>query len=148
MSQSPDEPGVLETDEHNLDARAAGHATAVLAADAEVEAFHGVTFPGLYAMIARAHMAQFGTTKEEIFIGYETLVDKMGRDEADVAARRDRQVAIFGGDVDGAAEGGHRFEGSHRIEGSGRFAHGLLLPLSTGGGESFTGFVLASRVWV
>jgi alkanesulfonate monooxygenase SsuD/methylene tetrahydromethanopterin reductase-like flavin-dependent oxidoreductase (luciferase family) len=28
----------------------------------------------------------------------------VGRDEADVAARRDRQVAVFGGDVDGAAE--------------------------------------------
>jgi hypothetical protein len=28
-------------------------------------------------------VSQFGTTKEEIFIGYETLVDKMGREEAD-----------------------------------------------------------------
>lgn len=34
------------------------------AADQEYEAFHGVTFPGLYAMIARAHMHQYGTTRE------------------------------------------------------------------------------------
>src|SRR3990167_7537933 len=32
-----------------------------MAADQELEAFHGVTFPGLYAMIARAHMEAFGT---------------------------------------------------------------------------------------
>jgi acetyl-CoA C-acetyltransferase len=42
--------------------------TAVLAAaaDQEYEAFHGVTFPALYAMIARAHMAQHGTTPEQL----------------------------------------------------------------------------------
>jgi acetyl-CoA C-acetyltransferase len=34
------------------------------AADQEYEAFHGVTFPGLYAMIARAHMHHYGTTSE------------------------------------------------------------------------------------
>lgn len=42
--------------------------TAVLAtaADQELEAYHGVTFPGLFAMIARAHMAAHGTTEEEL----------------------------------------------------------------------------------
>jgi acetyl-CoA C-acetyltransferase len=37
-----------------------------MAADQELEAFHGVTFPGLYAMIARAHMEAFGTTEEDL----------------------------------------------------------------------------------
>ncbi len=43
-------------------------ATEVLAtaSDQETEAFHGVTFPGLYAMIARAHMAAHGTTEEDL----------------------------------------------------------------------------------
>jgi acetyl-CoA C-acetyltransferase len=36
------------------------------AADQEAEAYHGVTFPGLYAMIARAHMAAHGTTLEDL----------------------------------------------------------------------------------
>jgi len=36
------------------------------AADQELEAYHGVTFPGLYAMIARAHMQAFGTTEEDL----------------------------------------------------------------------------------
>jgi acetyl-CoA C-acetyltransferase len=42
--------------------------TAVLAsaADQETEAYHGITFPGLYAMIARAHMARYGTTEEDL----------------------------------------------------------------------------------
>ena len=36
------------------------------AADQEWEGFHGITFPGLYAMLARAHMAKFGTTIEQM----------------------------------------------------------------------------------
>jgi len=42
--------------------------TAVLAsaADQELEAYYGITFPGLYAMIARAHMQQYGTTEEDL----------------------------------------------------------------------------------
>ncbi len=36
------------------------------AADQEYEVFHGVTFPGLYAMIATAHMAKYGTTPEQL----------------------------------------------------------------------------------
>jgi acetyl-CoA C-acetyltransferase len=42
--------------------------TAVLAtaADQESEVYHGVTFPGLYALIARAHMETHGTTLEEL----------------------------------------------------------------------------------
>lgn len=36
------------------------------AADQEWEAFHGVTFPGLYAMMARVHMERYGTTSEQL----------------------------------------------------------------------------------
>lgn len=41
-------------------------ATAALAtaADQEYEVFHGATFPALYAMMAHAHMAKYGTTRE------------------------------------------------------------------------------------
>ncbi|MBC8424848.1 thiolase domain-containing protein [bacterium] len=36
------------------------------AADQEYEVYHGVTFPGLYAMIAHAHMHKYGTTPEQL----------------------------------------------------------------------------------
>ncbi len=36
------------------------------AADQEYEVYHGITFPGLYAMIARAHMHKYGTTREQL----------------------------------------------------------------------------------
>ena len=36
------------------------------AADAEQEVFYGATFPGLYAMMARAHMERWGTTREQL----------------------------------------------------------------------------------
>jgi len=36
------------------------------ACDQEWEAYNGVTFPGLYAMMARAHMHQYGTTREQL----------------------------------------------------------------------------------
>jgi acetyl-CoA C-acetyltransferase len=36
------------------------------AADQEYEVYHGITFPGLYAMIAKAHMHQYGTTREHL----------------------------------------------------------------------------------
>ncbi len=36
------------------------------AADQETEVYHGITFPGLYAMIARAHMEADGTTEEDL----------------------------------------------------------------------------------
>ena len=36
------------------------------ASDQEQEVYYGVTFPGLYAMIARAHMDAFGTTEEDL----------------------------------------------------------------------------------
>jgi len=44
------------------------HATVALAgaADQEWEGFHGITFPGLYAMMARRHMVDYGTTDEQI----------------------------------------------------------------------------------
>lgn len=45
-----------------------GGATYALAtaADQEYEAFHGVTFPGLYALMATAHMHKYGTTREQL----------------------------------------------------------------------------------
>ena len=36
------------------------------AADQEYEVYNGITFPGLYAMIARAHMYQYKTTREQL----------------------------------------------------------------------------------
>ncbi|MHB8906367.1 MAG: thiolase C-terminal domain-containing protein, partial [Melioribacteraceae bacterium] len=36
------------------------------AADQEYEVYQGITFPGLYAMIARAHMHQYKTTREQL----------------------------------------------------------------------------------
>lgn len=36
------------------------------AADREWEAFYGVTFPALFALIARRHMKQYGTTREQL----------------------------------------------------------------------------------
>ena len=36
------------------------------AADQEWEGFHGITFPGLYAMLARIHMQEYGTTIEQL----------------------------------------------------------------------------------
>ena len=36
------------------------------ASDQDYEAFHGVTFPGLYAMMAHAHMHKYGTTREHL----------------------------------------------------------------------------------
>jgi len=36
------------------------------AADREYEAFQGITFPGLYALIARRHMYEYGTTREQL----------------------------------------------------------------------------------
>jgi acetyl-CoA C-acetyltransferase len=45
-----------------------GGATFALASasDQEYEAYNGVTFPGLYALIARAHMEKYGTTREQL----------------------------------------------------------------------------------
>jgi len=45
-----------------------GEATYALAtaADQEYEYFHGITFPGLYAMMMRAHMDKYGTTREQL----------------------------------------------------------------------------------
>ncbi|MCP4633786.1 MAG: thiolase domain-containing protein [candidate division Zixibacteria bacterium] len=36
------------------------------AADQEYEVFHGATFPGLYALMARAHMEKYGTTRKQL----------------------------------------------------------------------------------
>jgi acetyl-CoA C-acetyltransferase len=36
------------------------------AADQDYEGFHGLTFPGLYAMMAVAHMHRYGTTREQL----------------------------------------------------------------------------------
>lgn len=45
-----------------------GGATYALAtaSDQEYEAYNGVTFPGLYALMARAHMHKYGTTREQL----------------------------------------------------------------------------------
>ena len=45
-----------------------GEATLALAtaADQEYEVYNGVTFPGLYAMIANLHMQKYGTTSEQL----------------------------------------------------------------------------------
>jgi len=45
-----------------------GGATSALssASDYDYEAFHGITFPGLYALMAKAHMDRFGTTREQL----------------------------------------------------------------------------------
>ncbi|MEE8401695.1 MAG: thiolase domain-containing protein [Candidatus Hydrothermarchaeaceae archaeon] len=40
--------------------------TLATAADSEWETFIGMTFPGLYAMMARKHMEEFGTTREQL----------------------------------------------------------------------------------
>jgi len=37
-----------------------------MAADGDWEAYFGVTFPALYAMLARRHMHEFGTTEEQM----------------------------------------------------------------------------------
>ncbi len=44
------------------------HATVALsgAGDQEWEAFHGATFPALYALMARRHMLEYGTTEEQL----------------------------------------------------------------------------------
>ena len=45
-----------------------GDATYALstASDQEYEAYNGITFPGLYALMARRHMHQYGTTREQM----------------------------------------------------------------------------------
>ncbi len=40
--------------------------TLATASDSEWEAFMGMTFPGLYAMMARRHMHEYGTTREQL----------------------------------------------------------------------------------
>ena len=49
----------------DVDGGAATYALST-AADQEYECFHGITFPGLYAMIAKAHMEKYGTTREQL----------------------------------------------------------------------------------
>jgi len=49
----------------DVDGGAATYALST-AADQEYECYHGVTFPGLYAMMARVHMHRYGTTREQL----------------------------------------------------------------------------------
>ncbi len=49
----------------DVDGADATHALGT-AADQEWECFHGITFPGLYAMLARVHMQRYGTTIEQL----------------------------------------------------------------------------------
>ncbi len=59
---------VLATGVEKMTDASGDEATAALAtaADQELEVFHGATFPGLYAMMARAHMEKYGTTREQL----------------------------------------------------------------------------------
>ena len=43
-----------------------GSAILATASDQEWEAYNGVTFPGLYAMMARVYMEKYGLTREEL----------------------------------------------------------------------------------
>ena len=49
----------------DVDGGAATYALST-AADQEYECYHGITFPGLYAMMARVHMERYGTTREQL----------------------------------------------------------------------------------
>lgn len=49
----------------DVDGGAATYALST-AADQEYECYHGITFPGLYAMMARVHMHRYGTTRKQL----------------------------------------------------------------------------------
>jgi acetyl-CoA C-acetyltransferase len=49
----------------DVDGGAATYALST-AADQEYECYHGITFPGLYALMARVHMSRYGTTREQL----------------------------------------------------------------------------------
>jgi acetyl-CoA C-acetyltransferase len=49
----------------DVDGSAATYALGT-AADQEYEGYHGITFPGLYALIAVAHMEKYGTTRKQL----------------------------------------------------------------------------------
>lgn len=49
----------------DVDGAAATYALST-AADQEYECYHGITFPGLYAMMARVHMHRYGTTPRQM----------------------------------------------------------------------------------
>ena len=49
----------------DVDGGAATYALST-AADQEYECYHGVTFPGLYAMMANVHMQKYNTTREQL----------------------------------------------------------------------------------
>jgi acetyl-CoA C-acetyltransferase len=49
----------------DVDGGAATYALST-AADQEYECYHGITFPGLYAMMARVHMERYGTTRKQL----------------------------------------------------------------------------------
>jgi len=55
--------GVEKMTDVSGDKAVAGLSTA---ADDEFEGYNGVTFPGLYAMIANAHMKKYGTTRRQL----------------------------------------------------------------------------------
>ncbi len=52
--------------EKMTDYKAEAVAAALMGAGSEEERLAGATFPGLYAMLARIHMAEFGTTREQL----------------------------------------------------------------------------------
>ncbi len=52
--------------EKMTDQSASDIAKALMAASSQEEREVGLTFPGLYALLAKAHMAEYGTTKEQL----------------------------------------------------------------------------------
>ncbi len=68
MLQSGNYKNILVLGAEKMTDVSAAEATKALsrASDEEWEAFYGVSFPSLYAMIARAHMQKYGTTRKDL----------------------------------------------------------------------------------
>jgi acetyl-CoA C-acetyltransferase len=68
MLQSGNYKNILVVGAEKMTDVSAAEATKALsrASDEEWEAFYGVSFPSLYAMIARSHMQKYGTTRKDL----------------------------------------------------------------------------------
>ncbi|MBU0637822.1 MAG: thiolase domain-containing protein [Planctomycetes bacterium] len=65
------------------------------AADRDWEAFHGATFPGLYAMIAVDHMHRFGTTLEQLAdVAVKNHTNGLHNEYAQFRTKVDRQTVM------------------------------------------------------
>ena len=80
------------------------------AADQEYECYHGVTFPGLYAMIARAHMHRYGTTREHL---RQVIASEQENFSPDTFMKtyKNQFMKMFRNDIRGAA--GHHLKEEH-----------------------------------